>query len=149
MNKWDGRKFISELKINSDSSVLEIGLGTGRLALRVLEQGCKNFVGIDISQKTINVASKNLNMFDNCNLIVGDYLKVNFQNPFDISYSSLIFFHIEDKVSAIEKSWELLNPKGRFILSIDKNPLEFLDYGAYKVKMFPDWRNQNRNVLIN
>jgi hypothetical protein len=32
----------------------------------------------------------------------------------------------------------LLNPGGRLILSIDKNPAEFLEYGKYKVKLFPD-----------
>lgn len=69
---------------------------------------------------------------------VGDYLKVEFNNTFDIIYSSLTFFHIEDKVSAINKSWSLLNPNGRFVLSIEKSTLEFLDYGKYKVKMFPD-----------
>ena len=138
MNKWDGSKFLSELKINKDSSILEIGVGTGRLALRVLNQGCKHFVGVDLSQKTISKARENLKIFTNCNLIVGDYLKVQFDNTFDIIYSSLTFFHIEDKVSAIKKSWILLNPKGRFVLSIDKNPLEFLDYGKYRIKMFPD-----------
>lgn len=138
MNRWDGSKFLSELRISRSSSVLEIGVGTGRLALRVLEQWCKQFVGIDLSPKTISTASGNLKIFANCNLIVGDYLKFHFHNTFDIIYSSLTFFHIEDKVSAIKKSWELLNPNGRFILSIDKNSLEFLDYGKYKVKMFPD-----------
>jgi ubiquinone/menaquinone biosynthesis C-methylase UbiE len=146
MNKWDGNEFLSELKISRDSSVLEIGVGTGRLALRVLKQGCKHFVGVDLSQKTISKASENLKIFDNFNLIVGDYLKLQFNNTFDIIYSSLTFFHIEDKVSAIKKCWELLNPKGRFILSIDKNPLEFLDYGNYRVKMFPD--NLKQTIIL-
>jgi ubiquinone/menaquinone biosynthesis C-methylase UbiE len=138
MNKWDGSKFLSELRLNRKSSVLEIGVGTGRLAIRVLKQGCKQFVGIDLSEKTISAASENLKKFANCNLIAGDYLKVHFQNTFDIIYSSLTFFHIEDKVSAIKKCWTLLNTNGRFILSLDKNSLEFLDYGRYKVKIFPD-----------
>jgi ubiquinone/menaquinone biosynthesis C-methylase UbiE len=138
MNKWDGSKFLSELRLNRKSSVLEIGVGTGRLALRVLKQGCEQFVGIDLSEKTISAAAENLKAFANCNLIVGDYLKAHFYNTFDIIYSSLTFFHIEDKVSAIKKSWALLNTQGRFILSIDKNSLEFLDYGRYKVKIFPD-----------
>lgn|GEM_PF-149505 len=39
---------------------------------------------------------------------------------------------------AIEKLWLLLNSNGRFILSIEKNSCEFLDYGKHKVKVFPD-----------
>jgi SAM-dependent methyltransferase len=138
MNKWDGIKFLNELRINNDSSVLEIGIGTGRLALKVLKQGCKHFVGIDLSQKTISRASENLKTFPNCHLIIDDYLKADFHYTFDIIYSSLTFFHIEDKASALKKSWTLLKPGGRLILSIDKNPAEFLEYGKYKVKLFPD-----------
>lgn len=147
MDKWDGSKFLSELRINIDSSILEIGVGTGRLALRVLKQGCKHFEGVDLSLKTIIKAKENLKMFDNCHLIIGDYLKVDFYNTFDIIYSSLTFFHIEDKVSAIKKSWSLLNSNGRFVLSIDKNSLEYLDYEKYKVKMFPDDLKQTITLL--
>lgn len=34
MDKWDGAQFINEMKLNKSLSVLEIGVGTGRLAVR-------------------------------------------------------------------------------------------------------------------
>src|SRR5699024_7173716 len=98
----------------------------------------KQFVGIDLSQKTINRANKNLNMFSNYELLVGDYLNVHFNYTFDIIFSSLTFFHIENKEAAIQKILTLLSPNGRFVLSIDKNPRKYLHYGEYKVKLFPD-----------
>jgi ubiquinone/menaquinone biosynthesis C-methylase UbiE len=147
MNKWDGSKFLIELGISKESSVLEIGVGTGRLALRVLQQGCKYFVGVDLSQKTIRKASENLKKFSNYSLIAGDYITVDFHNTFDIIYSSLTFFHIEDKVSAIKKAKRLLNTKGRFVLSIEKNSNDFLDYGQYKVKLYPDDLEQITTIL--
>lgn len=138
MNKWDGIEFLNELKIVKDSSVLEIGVGTGRLALKVLAKGCKDFVGVDLSLKTLNKARGNLGGFNNFELVAGDYLDIYFDKTFDIIYSSLTFFHIENKSKAIEKTWSLLNANGRFVLSIEKNSAEFLDYIKYRVKMFPD-----------
>jgi len=35
MNKWDGQVFIDELELSTGKTVLEIGVGTGRLALKV------------------------------------------------------------------------------------------------------------------
>ena len=36
MNKWDGQAFIEEMKIDNTKTVLEIGVGTGRLALKTI-----------------------------------------------------------------------------------------------------------------
>ena len=55
MDKWDGQDFINNMNLNFDKSVLEIGVGTGRLAVRVAPL-CKSFCGIDISPKTIERA---------------------------------------------------------------------------------------------
>lgn len=35
MNKWDGQDFINAMQLDKTKSVLEIGVGTGRLAVRV------------------------------------------------------------------------------------------------------------------
>lgn len=46
--------------------------------------------------------------------------------------------HIEDKQRAVNKIAGLLNDAGRFVLSIDKNPSEFIDTGTRKIRIFPD-----------
>lgn len=35
MDKWDGQTFIGKMELDKDKSVLEIDIGTGRLAVRV------------------------------------------------------------------------------------------------------------------
>ena len=42
MDKWDGQVFIDSLKLDKSKSVLEIGVGTGRLAVRVALK-CREF----------------------------------------------------------------------------------------------------------
>ena len=59
MDKWDGRHFIDSLRLTKEKSVLEIGVGTGRLAVRTAPE-CRDFFGIDISPKTVKRAKKNL-----------------------------------------------------------------------------------------
>lgn len=137
MNKWDGQEFIGQMQLNSSKSVLEIGVGTGRLAVRVAPL-CGEFIGIDISPKTVKRAKENLSSCKNVNIICADFLSFDFDRKFDVIYSSLTFMHIEDKQRAVNKISGLLNGAGRFVLSIDKSPSEFIDAGTRRIRIFPD-----------
>lgn len=137
MDKWDGQVFIDELQLSPSKDVLEIGVGTGRLALKVCGK-CKSFTGIDISPKTIERAKVNLSAYSNVNLICNNFMGYSFDKQFDIVYSSLTFMHIEEKLTAINKIAGLLKSNGRFILSVDKNQSEYIEFGDRKVKIYPD-----------
>ena len=137
MDKWDGQAFLEKLEVNADKTVLEIGVGTGRLAVRVAPF-CRAFTGIDLSPKTIIRAKEHLGTIDRVTLICGDFNTYDFSENFDVIYSSLTFMHIEDKQSAVNKVYRLLNPSGRFILSIDKNQEPFIDLGSRRIEIYPD-----------
>lgn len=137
MDGWDGEEFISRLGLSPDKSVLEIGVGTGRLAVRVSRQ-CGSFFGIDLSSKTIQKAAANLSGLNNITLLCGDFLHHEFKEPFDIIYSSLTFMHIEDKQTALDKISSLLVPCGRFVLSIDKNQSDKIVFPDRQLTIFPD-----------
>lgn len=141
MDKWDGEVFIEVLQFSPDKTVLEVGVGTGRLAVRICGK-CERFTGIDISPKTIERAKENLRGFNNVSLICGNFLTYQFNERFDIIYSSLTFMHIQNKRAAIQRAAILLNPGGRFVLSIDKNQQMEIDYasgyGSRKIVVYPD-----------
>ena len=137
MDKWDGRQFIDSLKLTKEKSVLEIGVGTGRLAVRVAPE-CREFFGIDISQKTVKRAKENLKKQTNVTLVCGDFMSYEFGRKFDVIYSSLTFMHIKDKQAAINKVKTLLNISGRFVLSIDKSQGDTIEYGTRKIKIHHD-----------
>ena len=137
MDKWDGRQFIDSLQLTKEKSVLEIGVGTGRLAVRVAPE-CHEFCGIDLSPKTVKRAKENLKEQTNVALICGDFMSYEFGRKFDVIYSSLTFMHIRDKQAAVNKVRSLLNIGGRFVLSIDKNQSDTIDYGTRKIKIYPD-----------
>lgn len=137
MNKWDGQAFIEAMKIDNTKTVLEIGVGTGRLALKTIPL-CKYFCGIDISPKTIKRARQNLSEYQNTELICADFMTYTFDVSFDVVYSSLTFMHIKEKQKCISKIYSLLNPKGRFVLSIDKTQNKYIDLGDRKLEIYPD-----------
>ena len=146
MNKWDGQEFIEELQLSPNKTVLEIGVCTGRLALKVCGN-CKSFVGIDLSPKTISRAKESLSLFDNATLICIDFLVYEFDAKFDCIYSSLTFMHIEDKQEAIRKVADLLNSNGLFVLSISKSQDRILNYGDREIELYPDTLEQITTLL--
>ena len=148
MDKWDGQVFIDKMELNKDKSVLEIGVGTGRLAVRVAPL-CGEFYGVDISSKTIERAKENLAELENVRLTCADFLSCEFGCVFDVVYSSLTFMHIEEKQKAINKVVALLKDGGRFVLSIDKNQERFIDTGTRKIRIFPDIPEEIKNYIAN
>lgn len=146
MDKWDGQGFIDSMELDNEKSVLEIGVGTGRLAVRVAPL-CSQFCGIDISPKTRYRAKENLAEYRNVKLICGDFLSYEFDRKFDVIYSSLTFMHIKEKQKAINKVAALLKDDGRFVLSIDKNQDGFIDIGTRKITIFPDTPDEMRTYI--
>ena len=146
MDGWDGDTFIAALHLSKEKTVLEIGVGTGRLAVRVAPL-CKNLTGIDISPKTIARAKENLLSCNNVALICNDFNDYIFESKYDVIYSSLTFMHINEKQNAISKVFTLLNPNGRFVLSIDKNQDEYIDFGSRKLAVYPDKPDEIESYL--
>lgn len=146
MDKWDGQIFINSLQLNKNKNVLEIGVGTGRLAIKVIPN-CKHFTGIDFSPKTIERAIENLERFDNKTLICDDFLDYSFTKKFDVIYSSLVLWHIKEKQAFIDKVASLLSKNGRFVLSIGDDQSEELDFTIRKIQIYPDTIEDTVNFL--
>lgn len=147
MDKWDGQVFIDAMKLDKTKNVLEIGVGTGRLALKTIPL-CNFFIGVDISPKTVDKAKQNLMKYQNKKLISADFLTYNFCSNFDVVYSSLTFMHIKEKQECIKKIYSLLKPKGRFVLSIDKSQNKYIEYGDRKIEVYPDNPTDIKKYII-
>lgn len=102
MSRWDGPEFYRALGPCIDKRVLEVGVGTGRLAKIILDKGCKYFTGIDLSPNTIVRAKTNLSSFENCDLFVEDIEQYQKPSCFDVAYSVLTFMHIKNKEIALK-----------------------------------------------
>ena len=141
MDGWDGAPFLGALALSGEETVLEIGVGTGRLAVKIAPQ-CKAFYGIDLSPKTVGRAKEHLAGFPHVHLLWGDFLTYPFDRQFDVICSSLTFLHIKEKQAALSKVAALLTEGGRFVLSIDKNRSTVLSCGERELTVYPDTPEQ-------
>ena len=137
MNKWDGQLFIDLMELDGFKNVLEVGVGTGRLAIKVAPL-CSHFTGVDISPKTIERARENLADFENVELTCCDFMAYAPNKVFDVVYSSLTMMHFKDKEQFVVNVAALLDKGGRFCLSIDKNQSDCIDMGKWKLTVYPD-----------
>lgn len=135
MNGWDGPVFYDFLS-PKNKSILEVGVGTGRIAKEVLKRGCQYLVGIDLSPKTLNRARSNLKQYTNLELVNSDIHSFIRPNTFDAAYSVLTFLHIEDKERALFNIHNSLKENGTFVLSVSKDD-EWLECNDRKIKIYP------------
>jgi ubiquinone/menaquinone biosynthesis C-methylase UbiE len=110
------------LNLAPNSSVLEIGSGSGRYALRIAESvGCK-ITGLDINANGIRNANQlartqnleRLARFEQCDVAHG----LPFANEsFDAAFSNDVLCHIPDRPKMLSKLFRVLRPGGRLLFS--------------------------------
>ncbi len=136
MARWDGPRFFEFLGDLTGKDVLDVGVGTGRLAQPILQRGCRRFTGIDISPKTIERARQNLGGFPNVELLVADVGAFVRPAAYDAAYSVLTFMHIEDQQRALQNMATSLRPGGVIVISVDHSG-PWLDFGDRRVRLYP------------
>lgn len=101
--------------------VLDIGTGTGNLAVKFLEKGCQ-VVGLDPSAKLLRMAEKKVEkwgeQFD-IRVCENPFLETPFfDNTFDVVVSTYSIHHITDdaKQLAIVEMKRVMKPDGRIII---------------------------------
>jgi tRNA (cmo5U34)-methyltransferase len=98
--------------------ILDLGAGTGLLTENIFNKYSRGyFTLIDISEEMLDIARKRFKDNLNFKYILGDYLKADFEDSFDIIVSSLSIHHLEDNDKRIiySKVYELLNDDGIFL----------------------------------
>lgn len=119
-------------------SVLDLGCGYGYNCIDFIERGASSVVGVDISQKMLDVA-KNESAHEKIR-----YLKMSMTDvcslgmKFDFIYSSLAFHYVEDFDSFAKGIYECLNDGG-YLLFSQEHPLNTVD-GHYI-------KDENGNVI--
>lgn len=105
-----------------DKKVLDLGCGFGEHCKRFIDCGAKNVVGIDISEKMLDIA-KNENSDPNIVYINMSMEKiVELNEKFDVVVSSLALHYVEDFEELVNDIYNILYTEGVFIFS-QENPL--------------------------
>ena len=98
-------------------TVLDLGCGYGHNCLDFVNKGAKKVVGVDISQKMLDIAKKEASheKIRYYNMSMTDIDKLN--EKFDIIYSSLAFHYIEDFYEFCKLMYSVLNEGGVLLFS--------------------------------
>ncbi|WP_432406346.1 methyltransferase domain-containing protein [Wukongibacter sp. M2B1] len=99
-----------------NAKILDIGVGTGNLSKKFLENGYNNIIGLDQSREMLNVAKSK---FPNLKLRLGEFLKIPFENNvFDLIVSTYAFHHLneEEKSVAIREMLRVLKENGKIVI---------------------------------
>lgn len=139
--EWSTLKKLLPEFTNKD--VLDLGCGYGWHDRYAIENGAKAVIGVDLSEKMLNVAKKKTES-NKITYLLDDISKINFKNnQFDIVLSSLAIHYVESFDDLIVKISKYLKTDGKFIFSVE-HPIftaqgsEEWDYDKNgKIKSFP------------
>lgn len=121
--------------------VLDLGCGFGEHCMRLIHDGADQVIGIDISEKMLEIARKENSdsKISYINMPMEDLSQLNEQ--FDMVISSLAFHYVEDFSGVVKNIYKMLCEGGLFIFS-QENPLCTCHSGADR------WtRDENGNKL--
>jgi methionine biosynthesis protein MetW len=108
--------------VGSDKRILDVGCGEGFLA-KLLEKKGNNVVGIDISERVIELARKDGVNAIKCNVEDGE---LPFHDRFDVIILSEVLEHLISPVGVIQKLKKHLNQNGYFLLTFPN--IAFYEY---------------------
>ena len=102
----------------SPGHLLELGCGTGNLAIAFLKEGLASSVtGMDISRGMIEVARKKSAGLKDCEFVVGSALQLPFPDAqFDIVAADSFLHHILNPVPCLREIRRVLKPGGYVVL---------------------------------
>lgn len=123
--EWDALKKLMPDLI--DKQVLDLGCGFGWHCIYAIENGASSVVGVDISQKMLELAREKTH-YHQVKYILSAMEDIDFPDEsFDIILSSLAFHYVADYELLIKKIYRMLKPGGNLIFTVE-HPV-FTAYG--------------------
>ncbi|GAC1401076.1 MAG: class I SAM-dependent methyltransferase [Chloroflexota bacterium] len=113
--------------------VLEVGSGTGRIMLPLVESGLEVW-GLDTSKAMLAIAQERLESFDRAHLVEGSVLDFSIDRQFPVVIFSLnMLWHLGDssaQLRALEMVRRHVLPGGLVVIDLS-NPLAMVDRGGH------------------
>jgi len=69
MAKWEGglrRNFDISKDVFTNKTIIDYGIGAGRMGVMLFQSGAKKYIGIDIAQRQLDTANEKLSEYNNC-----------------------------------------------------------------------------------
>ena len=132
----------SNFDLKKNSSVLEIGFGSGVLLKELKKRSLENLVGIEPGNH------KRVEGLEDVNLIKDFFPTDLFKNKVDLIYSFGILEHLEDPLSFLINQIHQINDNGKIIFSVP-NCEPYLDEGDLSIFIHEHFSYFTRDSIIN
>jgi ubiquinone/menaquinone biosynthesis C-methylase UbiE len=144
--RFDLDTWIRRLKLESDSTVVDIGCGEGRL-LSTLSNRIGKGIGVDGSPHTVALARERLSAADiqNVSIIQSDFRSFSIDEGVANSLVSIAALHHvcdSDKVVVFDRIYETLKPGGVFYLEDDSFNFQRGKLGTLTPEIHAQWERQ-------
>jgi ubiquinone/menaquinone biosynthesis C-methylase UbiE len=130
---WDGeinfyRELVREIMLRGLAErVLEVACGTGRVTLRLAQEGV-DLVGVDLDEEMLTVARPKSEGMPNVGWVRGDMRTLDLGQTFGLiivpGHSFQFMLTPEDQVKALETFKRHLEPGGRLIIHLDHQSVD-------------------------
>lgn len=133
------RKIISDIVNNNHNlNVLDVGAGTGNLALKFLDLGCQ-VTAADVSAKSLALLKKISGDNSNLKLAMINDEKLSFaDNQFDVVCTYSVLHHVPDYLLTVKEMIRICKPGG----------LIYIDHEASEKKWLPNQALQEYYKLV-
>jgi SAM-dependent methyltransferase len=95
---------------------LDVGCGIGRNSWWPLTYGAASCLSIDVDERTLDAARKNLAAYDNANIQNRSAYEINESGNFDVAFSIGVIHHLDDQLAAVRQMREAVRPGGTVLV---------------------------------
>jgi len=157
----DLQNFIKYLNIGPGKTFIDLGCGRGGPGMWIARETGANYVGIDISEVAVELAThriKDFGLKGNVSFLVGDLFTADLTEiQYDAAISIDVLMFIPDLLTNIHETARILRSGANFIFTTweqnfgnrinDYRPL--LQKAGFKIEVYdeiPDWESRQRKV---
>ena len=122
-------KVIAEVVPYEDTTVFDVGCGTGRYSMALALKGIKKALGIDFAQNMIDEANhlaRQLKVDHICHFVKADFMQMNIDEAFDHVFAMGVFDYIADPVPFVKKMVQCAKRKVMVSLPISGGIIQWL-----------------------
>jgi 2-polyprenyl-3-methyl-5-hydroxy-6-metoxy-1,4-benzoquinol methylase len=134
-------KVIEEVAPYEDTTVFDVGCGTGRYSIALALKGIKKALGIDFAQNMIDEANhlaRQLKVDYICHFVKADFMQMNMDESFDNVFAMGVFDYIADPVPFVKKMVQCARRKVMISLPISGGIIQGLrKFKFEKIKKCP------------
>jgi trans-aconitate methyltransferase len=135
-------RILDILNVRRDVDILDVGCGDGKISAKLSTLATDgSVIGLDKSREMINYAIKNYRneKYSNLHFILQDAQEMDFQEKFDLVFSSFALQWVYDKNLFFKKVHKALRCNGQMSVVIPLNISAELEYATQIITEAPEW----------